>query len=115
MRFSLSGVRGKRRFGWCELCMSQTNIDSSIEEIPVDSRLKRLLELSAFPQAELEYPVPIRNVRPCPICGEGTALVRLGREVRTVDAIYDRENSEPFHRRWNANVLAEHTCAEVRQ
>jgi hypothetical protein len=114
---SLSGREVLRRFGWCELCMTELNIDSdqdsSIEEIPVDSRLKWLLELSIFPQAQLEYPAAIHNVHPCPWCGEPVARVRLGHELRIVDAIFDRANSEPFNRRWTANVLAEHACAEV--
>jgi hypothetical protein len=89
--------------------------DSSIEEITVDSRLKWLLELSIFPQSQLEYLAPIHTVRPCPWCREPVGRVRLGREVRTVDALRDELRSRDFAPAWNCNVLAEHTCAEVRQ
>lgn len=99
-----------------------TDVDdfSSAEEIPVDSYLRNLLELSALvelsaiPGTALEYEVPVTNVRPCPACGEGTALVRLGRELRIVDAMYDRANSEPFNRHWSANILRTHDCGARR-
>lgn len=95
--------------------MDDFNIDddqsTNAQEIAVDSRLRLLLELSETPGVQHdEYEVPVKNVRPCPTCGEGVALVRLGRELRIVDAIYDKANSEPFNRRWSANVLAEHDC-----
>jgi hypothetical protein len=102
--------------------MTESNIDGRLyssdeipQEIAVDSWLRWQLELSAIPGSQRdEYLVPVKNVRPCPVCGEGTALVRMGRELRILDAIYDRENSEPFNRRWNANVLAEHDCGARR-
>ena len=99
--------------------MSKSNIDNNqytnVQEIKVGSWLRWQLELSAIPGAPRdEHQVPVTNVRPCPVCGEGTALVRLGRELRIVDAIYDREHSEPFNRRWTANVLAEHDCGARR-
>jgi hypothetical protein len=101
--------------------MTKLNIDddqyTSPEEITVDSRLKWLLELSAFPAfpRELEHLEPIRHVHPCPWCREPVARVRLGHEVRTVDAIRDELRSSDYARAWLCNVLAEHTCSEVRQ
>jgi hypothetical protein len=89
--------------------MTKINIDgdqyTSPEEVPLNSRLKWFLELSAFPLARLEYLTPIRNVRPCSECGEPVARVRLGREVRTVNAFRDEA------RAWVCNVLGEHECA----
>jgi hypothetical protein len=88
---------------------SLAEVLSKYEEIPLTFHLEQLLALSAFPQAQLEYFTPVRGVFSCPQCEAAIARVRIGSEYRTVDAILD-DSSEPFARKWNANVLHEHEC-----
>jgi hypothetical protein len=84
---------------------------STAEEIPLDFRLKNLVELSNFPSAKLEELVRVRNVWPCETCLAPVARVRLGHEVRTVDCFRDALHSREFAPGWEANVLSEHVCA----
>jgi hypothetical protein len=88
---------------------SLAEVLSKFEEIPLTFHLEQLLALSAFPQAQLEYFTPVRRVFSCPQCEAAIARVRMGGEFRTVDAHLD-ECSEPFARKWHANVLHEHQC-----
>lgn len=56
---------------------------ASYEETAVDSRLRNLLELSAFPKLTLlPYLVNVQNVIPCPSCGAPVARVLLSHEFR---------------------------------
>jgi hypothetical protein len=80
------------------------------EEIAVNWRVRDLVELSKFPQAQLEYFTPIHCVYPCAECGEPVALVKLGHEIRSVDCF--RDDLRSIHQpAWNANILSEHRCA----
>ena len=74
------------------------------------SRSLEILWPVAYPPLRLEYYAPVKKVWPCPRCEAGIARVSFNGEVRIVDAIYNRENSQPFARKWNANVLHEHEC-----
>jgi hypothetical protein len=56
-------------------------------------------------------PVPVKNVYPCEDCGSPVVLIRLGRDVKLVDAI-----KNPFSQRWWAPweadpVIGDHHCA----
>jgi hypothetical protein len=84
---------------------------STAEEIPLDFRLKNLLELASFPSAKLEELVRVRNVWPCETCLAPIARVRLGHEVRTVDCFLDEFHSREFAPGWDANILQEHRCS----
>ena len=81
------------------------------EIIPTDWKLQCLLARSPFERQflGLEYFAPVHRVFPCQECGEGVVLISLDGQLSTVDAIPDPDN-EPFHRRWSANILAEHKC-----
>ena len=83
---------------------------SSFEVVPLDSGLQYLVELSAFPQAQLEYLAPVRTIFRCEGCSAPVARVKLGCEYRTVNAYKDEVRS--IHCTvWQANILREHECS----
>ena len=80
---------------------------SSIEYVPVDFRLRNLIQLAEFQNVErllcLEHWIYVRYVYPCGRCAHPVVQVRLDSETRTVDAVETRSG-------WQANILAEHEC-----
>jgi hypothetical protein len=82
------------------------------EVIPLTSFIKHRQMIAEFPNANLELvPVSVKKVFPCAGCGARVALVRLGREVKLLNA-WENQFSPCYWARWEADpVIGDHHCA----
>jgi len=88
-------------------------VSSTAENISLDAYLQYLLLRTVLANPGIDPSDclrPVRRVRPCESCGMPVAIVRLGRETRTVDCYPDEVHSSPLRLAWQADVVHEHTC-----
>ncbi len=81
------------------------------ENIPLTCAIRHRQMMARFPNAALDLvPVSVKQVFPCERCRAPVALVRLGHEVKLLDAFENR-----FQPRWWAPweadpVIGDHHC-----
>jgi hypothetical protein len=81
------------------------------ENILITMAIGQRMELARFPNANLDlWPVPVKRVFPCEHCGAPVVLVRLGRELKLLDA-FENPYSPRYWCRWEADpVIGDHHC-----
>lgn len=86
------------------------------EVISITRSLQSLLDLcwrSDFTRRLLDYIVPVKQIRQCPSCGNGVALISVAGDIRLVDVIRDPDAGPFLPRGWTCNALgSDHACGD---